>query len=77
MIALHSDASTEVGYGGTSGHDLRMGSDGLCHGRGIWNFSFRVTPITHLELIAVKESLRSSADLLKGHVTDFKLYEDN
>lgn len=77
MMALHSDVSTEVEGGGSLSRKLQMESDGLYHARDIWNLSFRVKPVTHLELIAVKENLRPFNHLLHGHATDIQLYEDN
>ena len=47
-MAMHSDASTLVGQGGTLSQDLRPGTQGQWEARGLWDPLYRTKHITHL-----------------------------
>ena len=75
-MAMHSDASTSIGSGGTLGSDLRQGSSGTWEAKGLWDPILRTKPITFLELRAVTDNLRSFAKyVVRG--THLKVWEDN
>ena len=75
-MAMHSDASTSIGMGGTLGHDLRMGEPGVWEAKGLWDPHLRTKPITFLELRAVTDNLRAFAEDLRTG-THLRVWEDN
>lgn len=77
-LALHSDASTETGQGGTLGFNLQAGTPGLWEARGVWDPQYRLRSINFLELRAVTDNLRSFTSHLRRHQgARIKLWEDN
>lgn len=75
-MAMHSDASTSIGSGGTLGADLRQGSPGTWEAKGLWDPVLRTKPITFLELRAVTDNLRSFTKYV-SRGTHLKIWEDN
>lgn len=75
-MAVHSDASTTVGQGGTLGSDLRPGSQGCWEARGLWDPVMRSKPITFLELRAVTDNFKAFASEIKSG-THLRVWEDN
>ena len=75
-MAMHSDASTSIGSGGTLGADLRQGSPGTWEAKGLWDPILRTKPITFLELRAVTDNLRSFTQYV-SRGTHLKIWEDN
>jgi hypothetical protein len=77
-MAMHSDASTEVGQGGTLGSNLQAGSQGQWEARGLWDPIYRTKHITHLELKAVTDNLHAFTKQLQNQeVRNLLLWEDN
>lgn len=75
---MHSDAS-DVGFGGTLGTDITVGSPGLREARGLWSIKERKQPMTYREIRAVRLPLARSFDefVSDPHIGSLFLHEDS